>query len=120
MAAADNPRLPLTSATSSIVKYTEMRNPTAPPSTMISMTGIPPAASNPLQKQGSVAINDYELRRMPTQQRRFVKKTLMANVGYRLAKRKQLHIERYVTVDTHICVGLIRSWMIVSSSILVD
>ena len=100
MAAADNPRLPLTSATSSIVKYTEMRNPTAPPSTMISMTGIPATVSNRLQKQASVAINEYELRRMPTQQRRFVKKTLMANVGYRLAKRKQLHIERYVMSDT--------------------
>ena len=31
---------------------------------------------------------------MPTRQRRVVKKTLMANVGYRLGKRKELHIRR--------------------------
>jgi hypothetical protein len=47
-----------------------------------------------LKKQSSLPANEYELRRLPTQQRRVVKKTLMANVGYRLAKRKELHIQR--------------------------
>ena len=103
MASADNPRQPLTSATSSIVKYTEMRNQPASPSTMITMAKLPSSSSpdlfvssdsNRLQKQKSLNIHDYELRRMSTSQRRDVKKTLMANVGYRLARRKQLHIER--------------------------
>ena len=53
-----------------------------------------PGRSFRLKSQHSLTINEYELRRMPTQQRRVVKKTLMANVGYRLAKRKQLHIQR--------------------------
>lgn len=103
MSSGDNPRLPLTSATSSIIKYTEMSNQTASPSTMITMSNISSSSSpahinsnhsDQFNKQSSLAISEYELRRMPTQQRRFVKKTLMANVGYRLAKRKQLHIER--------------------------
>jgi hypothetical protein len=105
MASADNPRLPLTSGASPIVKYTEMRSQTQPSSTSITITAMPsspppsstvPSSTDPnrLKKQGSLTVNDYELRRMPTQQRRFVKKTLMSNVGYRLAKRKQLHIQR--------------------------
>ncbi len=106
MASGDNPRLPLTSGATPIVKYTEMRSQTETPSTTISMTTMstspPPLLSsrpssidsNRLKKQNSLTVNDYELRRMPTKQRRFVKKTLMGNVGYRLAKRKQLHIER--------------------------
>jgi hypothetical protein len=48
---------------------------------------------NRTKKQNSLP-NEYELRRMPTRQRRVVKKSLMANVGYRLAKRKALHIRR--------------------------
>lgn len=107
MSSNDNPRLPLTSAATSITKYTEMRNQTDTPSTTISIPPSPPAPtvsapslnwnssdSTRLTKQGSVNVNEYELRRMPTGQRRFVKKTLMGNVGYRLGKRKQLHIER--------------------------
>lgn len=105
MSSNDNPRLPLTSATTSITKYTEMRNQTDSPATAISMPPSPPPppasstdwnSSEPtrLKKQGSVTMNEYELRRMPTRQRRVVKKTLMGNVGYRLGKRKQLHIER--------------------------
>jgi hypothetical protein len=102
MASGDNPRLPLTSAATSIVKYTEMRNQLARHSTAITLrdmsvspTTVPDEiVSTRLNKQGSVVVNEYELRRMPTQQRRFVKKNLMANVGYRLAKRKELHIER--------------------------
>ena len=105
MASGDNPRLPLTSGASPIVKYTEMRSQTETPSTAITMTTMstasPPSSSFPgsidsdrLKKQHSSKMNDYELRRMPTQQRRFAKKALMGNVGYRLAKRKKLHIER--------------------------
>jgi hypothetical protein len=102
MASADNPRLPLTSGTTPIVKYTEMRNQTESPSTTISMPTKPTSSSpfsgskdsDRVKKQSSSTVNDYELRRMPTKQRRFVKKTLMANVGYRLAKRKDLHIQR--------------------------
>ena len=102
MASGDNPRLPLTSGTSPIVKYTEMRSQTEPSSTTIPMTTLPPVSppfstsheSNRINKQNSLTVNNYELRRLPTQQRRVVKKTLMANVGYRLAKRKELHIQR--------------------------
>lgn len=102
MASNDNPRLPLTSGTSPIVKYTEMRNQNESPSTSITMTSIPSSsqpfnnsdASNRMNKQQSLPMNNYELRRLPTRQRRVVKKTLMANVGYRLAKRKELHIQR--------------------------
>jgi hypothetical protein len=102
MASGDNPRLPLTAASSAITKYTEMRNQTSSPSTMITISDMPTggstSASHPqpyrLHKQASLPINEYELRRLPTQQRRIAKKTLMSNVGYRLAKRKQLHIER--------------------------
>lgn len=103
MASGDNPRLPLTSGASPIVKYTEMRSQgESSPSTSIVMPTIPPASptllnsdgQNRFKKQNSVPVNDYELRRLPTQQRRVVKKTLMANVGYRLAKRKELYIQR--------------------------
>jgi hypothetical protein len=102
MTSADNPRLPLTSGASPIVKYTEMRSQNDSPSTSITITTLPtvspPFSStnepNRMKKQSSLPVNDYELRRLPTQQRRVVKKTLMANVGYRLAKRKQLHIQR--------------------------
>lgn len=102
MASGDNPRLPLTSGSSPVVKYTEMRNPTDSPSTTITMASIPPVSPpftssnelNRMKKQNSLSANNYELRRLPTQQRRVVKKTLMANVGYRLAKRKELHIQR--------------------------
>lgn len=102
MASGDNPRLPLTSGASPIVKYTEMRSQGESPSTSITMATIPPVSptllnsneQNRFKKQGSVPVNDYELRRLPTQQRRVVKKELMANVGYRLAKRKELHIQR--------------------------
>lgn len=99
MASNDNPRLPLTSGTSPVVKYTEMRNQTDSPSTTITISNTPPVSppfvdSNRLTKDNSLSVNNYELRRLPTRQRRVVKKTLMANVGYRLAKRKELHIQR--------------------------
>jgi hypothetical protein len=95
MALADNPRLPLTSGNTPVVKYTEMRSENPTSSTSITMQAIPSSpASNRLKTQGSLPINEYELRRMPTRQRRVVKKTLMANVGYRLGKRKVLHIRR--------------------------
>ncbi len=103
MASSDNPRLPLTSGTTPIVKYTEMRSQSDLPSTTITMTNIPPVSSPPftssnqsnrIKKRHSISVNNYELRRLPTQQRRVVKKTLMTNVGYRLAKRKELHIQR--------------------------
>jgi hypothetical protein len=92
MALADNPRLPLTSGNTPVVKYTEMRDLNRTRSTSIAMTSTP--SSNRLKSQNSLPINEYELRRMPTRQRRVVKKTLMAHVGYRLAKRKELHIRR--------------------------
>jgi hypothetical protein len=88
----DNPRLPLTSGSASIVKYTEMRAPNPMTSTNLPMTSIP--RTDRLKSQQSLSVNEYELRRMPVKQRRVVKKTLMANVGYRLAKRKKLHIQR--------------------------
>jgi len=95
MALADNPRLPLTSGNTPVVKYTETRSQDQTSSTSITMQ---PISSSPaptrLKPQGSLPINEYELRRMPTRQRRVVKKTLMANVGYRLGKRKVLHIRR--------------------------
>lgn len=91
MALADNPRLPLTSGNTPVVKYTEMRSQTDPTSTTLNITSMP---SNRVKTQQSLSINEYELRRMPTRQRRVVKKTLMANVGYRLGKRKNLHIRR--------------------------
>jgi hypothetical protein len=69
-----------------------MRRQTQPASTNINMSTISSTASYRTEK--SLSINEYELRRLPTQQRRVAKKTLMANVGYRLAKRKQLHIHR--------------------------
>jgi len=95
MALADNPRLPLTSGNTPVVKYTEMRSENPTSSTSITMQAMPSSpASNRLKNQGSLPINEYELRRMPTRQRRVVKKTLMANVGYRLGKRKVLHIRR--------------------------
>lgn len=102
MASGDNPRLPLTSGTSPVVKYTEMRNQTDSPSTTITISNTPPVSppfvdsnpSNRVTKQNSLSVNNYELRRLPTRQRRVVKKTLMANVGYRLARRKELHIQR--------------------------
>lgn len=89
---SDNPRIPLTSAATPIIKYTEMRTSNQPASSSTSTSS--PNRTFRLKSQQSLTINEYELRRMPTQQRRVVKKTLMANVGYRLAKRKQLHIHR--------------------------
>lgn len=93
----DNPRIPLTSAATPIVKYTEMRASNQQTSTTnISIPTTPTSVNrnSRLKTQRSLPINEYELRRMPIQQRRVVKKTLMANVGYRLGKRKELHIHR--------------------------
>lgn len=93
MALVDNPRLPLTSRTTPVVKYTEMSS--AQPqqsSTSVSMTTT--FNTNRMKHSSGLPVNEYELRRLPTRQRRVVKKTLMANVGYRLAKRKVLHIRR--------------------------
>jgi hypothetical protein len=92
MALVDNPRLPLTSGNTPVVKYTEMRDLDQSQSTSITITSTP--TLNRLKNQNSLPINEYELRRMPTRQRRVVKKTLMTNVGYRLGKRKGLHIRR--------------------------
>lgn len=90
MALADNPRLPLTSRNTPVVKYTEMSSEQPhQSSTSISMT-----TTNRMKNSSGLPVNEYELRRLPTRQRRVVKKTLMANVGYRLAKRKGLHIRR--------------------------
>jgi hypothetical protein len=94
MASPDNPRLPLTSGTSHVVKYMEMRNETQSLSTSIAITATTSSSPNPAKSKHSLPMNEYELRRMPTRQRRVVKKTLMANVGYRLGKRKTLHIQR--------------------------
>jgi hypothetical protein len=94
MASIDNPRLPLKSVNSPVIKYMEMRNQTQSSSTSITLTTTPSSSSNLSKGQNSLPINEYELRRMPTRQRRVVKKTLMANVGYRLGKRKNLHIQR--------------------------
>lgn len=91
--ANDNPRLPLTSRTAPVVKYMEMRDETDTSSSRISITPTPSSPKR-VVNQSSITINEYELRRMPTGKRRVVKKTLMANVGYRLGKRKQLHIQR--------------------------
>ncbi|CAF0879252.1 unnamed protein product [Rotaria sp. Silwood1] len=102
MASGDNPRLPLTSGASPIVKYTEMRSHTDIPSTTITMTTMPTSPSpfststdpNQPKKDNGLTVDTYELRRISTQERRVMKKALMANVGYRLAKRKELHIQR--------------------------
>ncbi|CAF1124149.1 unnamed protein product [Adineta ricciae] len=116
MAAADNPRLPLTSATAPIVRYTEMRDQTDSPSTTITITTRRDSPSTEIQrrnKQGNSTMNSYELRRMPTQQRRFVKKTLMGNVGYRLARRKELHIERRRINDIMCFLGLLGIFLMI-------
>jgi hypothetical protein len=95
MALSDNPRLPLTSGNTPVIKYTEMRSNNQTPSTSINMqTMSSSSAPNRLKTHSSLPVNEYDLRRMPTRQRRVVKKTLMANVGYRLGKRKVLHIRR--------------------------
>lgn len=95
MALADNPRLPLTSGNTPVIKYTEVRGGNQAQATGITITPMPSTSgSNRVKGQNSLTINEYELRRMPTRQRRVVKKTLMANVGYRLGKRKNLHIRR--------------------------
>ncbi|UJR35200.1 hypothetical protein I4U23_027967 [Adineta vaga] len=110
MASGDNPRLPLTSGTSPVVKYTEMRGQTDKPSTAITITSglnSPSTESNRIRKQTSSSTNSYELRRMPTQQRRNVKKVLMSNVGYRLARRKELYIERRRINDIMCFLGLL-------------
>jgi hypothetical protein len=94
MASVDNPRLPLKSGTTPVVKYMEMRTQNETPSTSISITSNPSSpAPNRIKSQNSLP-NEYELRRLPTRQRRVVKKTLLAHVGYRLGKRKDLHIRR--------------------------
>ncbi|CAF0773585.1 unnamed protein product [Adineta steineri] len=120
MASGDNPRRPLTSGASPIVKYSEMRSQTDTPSTTISMTTLPNSSSaaasssnvsstneSRLKKQNSIPVNNSELRRMPTQQRRFVKKVLMSNVGYRLGRRKELHIQRRLINDAMCFLGLL-------------
>ena len=95
MALADNPRLPLTSGNTPIVKYTEVRGENQVQSTSITMTVMPStSSSNRVKAQNSLTMSEHELRRMPTRQRRVMKKTLMENVGYRLGKRKDLHIRR--------------------------
>lgn len=99
MASADNPRLPLTSGTAPVVKYTETRRDSPRASTSINMSSMRSKPAN------NLSINEYELRRLPTRQRRVVKKTLMANVGYRLGKRKNLHIQRFVRVR-FVCVTM--------------
>ncbi|CAF1148982.1 unnamed protein product [Adineta steineri] len=110
MASPDNPRLPLTSGASPVVKYMEMRNQTQTPSTSITITTAQSSSSstsNQPKAQTNLSINEYELRRMPTRQRRVVKKTLMANVGYRLGKRKNLHIQRRFVGDLMCVLGLL-------------
>jgi len=102
---SDNPRIPLTSAATPIIKYTEMRTSNQPASSSTSTSS--PNRTFRLKSQQSLTINEYELRRMPTQQRRVVKKTLMANVGYRLAKRKQLHIHRRLIGDLMCFLGIL-------------
>ncbi|UJR10627.1 hypothetical protein I4U23_014824 [Adineta vaga] len=101
MASPDNPRLPLKSGTSPVVRYMEMRDQTTPVSST-SITMIP-ARSKP---QNNLPINEYELRRMPTRQRRVAKKTLMSHVGYRLGKRKNLHIKRRFIGDLMCFLGM--------------
>jgi len=97
MSSIDNPRLPLTSGQRSIVKYTEteMSNRNRSSDTTITFDPMDLSRNQTRRKTLSVQYNDGELRRMPTRQRRVVKKTLMANVGYRLGKRKVLHIRRF-------------------------
>ena len=95
MALVDNPRLPLTSGHTPVVKYTEMRDQNQTSTTSITMTSVPSSPNpNRPKNANNVFFHEHELRRMPTRQRRVVKKTLMANVGYRLGKRKVLHIRR--------------------------
>ncbi|CAF1108284.1 unnamed protein product [Rotaria sordida] len=115
MASGDNPRLPLTSGASPIVKYTEMRSQSEAPSTAITMTTMPTSpppfstSTDPNQPKthNNLSVNAYELRRISTQERRVIKKTLMANVGYRLAKRKELHIQRRVIGDIMCFLGIL-------------
>ncbi|CAF2393445.1 unnamed protein product [Rotaria sp. Silwood2] len=115
MASDDNPRLPLTSGASTIVKYTEMRSQTETPSTTITMTTMPTSpppfstSTDPNQpkKDNTLPLNTYELRRISTQERRVMKKALMANVGYRLAKRKELHIQRRLINDIMCFLGIL-------------
>ncbi|CAM4771905.1 unnamed protein product [Rotaria magnacalcarata] len=113
MASGDNPRLPLTSGTSPIVKYTEMRNPTETPSTTITMASMPSpppfsssTSSHEPKANSSFAANTYELRRVTIRQRHAMKKALMGNVGYRLVKRKELHIQRRLIGDIMCIFGI--------------
>ncbi|CAF3351759.1 unnamed protein product [Rotaria socialis] len=113
MTSGDNPRLPLTSGTSSIVKYTEMRNPTETPSTTITMASIPSppsfssaASSNQPKANSNFGADTYELSRVTIQQRHAMKKALMSNVGCRLAKRKELHIQRRLIADIMCIFGM--------------
>ncbi|CAF0895016.1 unnamed protein product [Rotaria sp. Silwood1] len=108
MASADNPRLPLTSRTTPVVKYMEMRNQTQSPSTSITITPTTPLSSRRRsENQSSLTKNDYELRRISARKRHVVKKTLMANVGYRLGKRKDLHIRRRFIGDVMCFLGIL-------------
>ncbi|CAF0830543.1 unnamed protein product [Rotaria sp. Silwood1] len=108
MASADNPRLPLTSRTTPVVKYMEMRNQTQSPSTSITITPTTPLSNRRRsENQSSLTKNDYELRRISARKRHVVKKTLMANVGYRLGKRKDLHIRRRFIGDVMCFLGIL-------------
>ncbi|CAF0944417.1 unnamed protein product [Rotaria sordida] len=108
MASADNPRLPLTSRTTPVVKYMEMRNQPQSPSTSITITSMASSSSRKqLENQNSLGKNEYELRRISSRKRQIVKKTLMANVGYRLGKRKVLHIRRRFIGDLMCFLGIL-------------
>ncbi|CAF2781638.1 unnamed protein product [Rotaria sp. Silwood2] len=108
MASADNPRLPLTSRTTPVVKYMEMRSETPSSSTSITITPMASSSNRKqLENQNSLAKNEYELRRISARKRHVVKKTLMANVGYRLGKRKDLHIRRRFIGDLMCFLGVL-------------
>ncbi|CAF1144351.1 unnamed protein product [Didymodactylos carnosus] len=129
--AADNPRIPLINlnATGGNLKYTELRHqspsvaktdahkPSAtPPATTINIPTKIIVHNEKVISTPSTSVNDYDLRRLPTQQRRFVKKAMMANVGYRLAKRKDLHIKRRLICDIMCAIGLLGIFLMIIES----
>ncbi|CAF0777200.1 unnamed protein product [Didymodactylos carnosus] len=134
--AADNPRIPLINlnVTGTNVKYTELRNEvpsltktdahqssssqmttiSIPTNTVVHNENItlPISPTSPTQ----TSVNDYELHRLPIQQRRFIKKSMMSNVGYRLAKRKDLHIRRRITNDIMCAIALLGIFLMITEN----
>ena len=69
-------------------------------STAIQISNLPlspftnAASRKPVNQRNNSLTSGNELHRKSIQERHSIERTLMANVGYLLAKRKQLHIQR--------------------------